>query len=329
LLAALIIGIIVIAFTFDFFNGFHDAANSITTVVSTRVLTPVSAVSLAAFFNFMAFLLFGVAVATTIGSGIVSPSAIDSDVILAALIGAIVWDILTWFFGLPTSSSHALIGGLVGAGVVKAGFGILLWAGLGKTLEFMVISPLAGFGVAFALMSLLMRAFRKKSGALLNRYFKRLQLVSSSLVSLSHGSNDAQKTMGVITALLVATGNLSSFHVPDWVVIFSYGSIALGTFFGGWRIVRTMGFRITKLDPIHGFSAETAAAGVIMSSSLLGIPVSTTHCVSGSIMGVGATKRFSAVRWGVARRIVWTWIVTIPMAALISAVSYLVLAPLL
>ena len=328
MLAPLIIGIVCVAFTFDFFNGFHDAANSITTVISTRVLPPVAAVTLAAFFNFIAFLLFGVAVATTIGSGIVSPSVIDEYVILAALIGAISWDIITWFFGLPTSSSHALIGGLVGAGVVKAGVGVLEWAGLGKTLEFIVISPIAGFAVAFSLMTLLMSAFRKRSGSLLNRYFKRLQLVSSSLVSLAHGSNDAQKTMGVVTALLVATGSLSAFRVPIWVVFASYGSIAFGTFFGGWRIVRTMGFRITKLDPIHGFSAETAAAGVIMSSSLLGIPVSTTHCVSGSIMGVGATKRLSAVRWGVARRIIWTWIVTIPMAALISAAAYYVVGSL-
>jgi len=329
MLSSLVIGIICIAFTFDFFNGFHDAANSITTVVSTRVLPPVGAVTLAAFFNFMAFVLFGVAVATTIGSGIVSPSAIDPYVILAALIGAITWDIVTWFFGLPTSSSHALIGGLVRAAVLKAGAGVLEWAGLSKTLEFMVISPAAGFAVAFALMTLLMSAFRKKSSSLLNRYFKRLQLISSSLVSLAHGSNDAQKTMGVVTALLVATGGLSTFHVPLWVVFASYGSIAFGTFFGGWRIVKTMGFRITKLDPIHGFSAETASAAVIMSSSLMGIPVSTTHCVSGSIMGVGATKSLSSVRWGVARRIIWTWIITIPMAAIISAASYYAIVHLL
>jgi inorganic phosphate transporter, PiT family len=217
----------------------------------------------------------------------------------------------------------------VGAGVAKAGAGVLLWAGLGKTLEFMVISPVLGLVVAFLLMTMLMRTFRKKSSQLLNRYFRRLQLVSSSLVSLSHGSNDAQKTMGVVTALLVATGNLGSFQVPLWAVIAAYSSIALGTFFGGWRIVKTMGFRITKLDPVHGFSAETTAAGVIMGSSLLGIPVSTTHVVSGSIMGVGATRRLSAVRWGVARRIVWAWLVTIPIAAMISGVSYLIIVSLL
>lgn len=329
MLTPLIIGIVVTAYAFDFFNGFHDAANSITTVVSTRALSPIFAVSMAAFFNFVAFLVFGTTVATTIGAGIVAPSAIDVYVILAALTGAIAWDVLTWFFGLPTSSSHALIGGLIGAGIAKAGTGVLVWAGLGKTLEFMVASPVIGFVAAFLLMTLLMSAFRKVSGQLINGYFKRLQLVSSSLVSISHGSNDAQKTMGVVTALLVATGNLSSFAVPIWVVFAAYSAISLGTFFGGWRIVKTMGFKITKLDPVHGFSAETTAAGVIMGSSLLGIPVSTTHCVSGSIMGVGATKRLSAVRWGVARRIVWAWLVTIPLAALISGVTYLALVSLL
>jgi PiT family inorganic phosphate transporter len=328
LLSYFVVGIIVVAYSFDFVNGFHDAANSITTVISTRVLSPVTAVTLAAFFNFVAFLLFGVAVATTIGSGIVNPHAIDQYVILAALLGAICWDVITWYLGLPTSSSHALIGGLVGAGVAKAGAGILEWAGLSKTLEFMVVSPLLGLVVAFLLMTLLMRTFRKRSGQLLNRYFRRLQLISSSLVSLSHGSNDAQKTMGVVTALLVATGNLSAFQVPLWVVLAANASIAMGTFFGGWRIVKTMGFRITKLDPVHGFSAETTAAGVIMGSSLLGIPVSTTHCVSGCIMGVGATKRLSAVRWGVARKIVWAWLVTIPLTAAIAAVVYMVVVTL-
>ncbi len=319
----LILGIIVVAYSFDFFNGFHDAANSITTVVSTRALSPISAVSLAAFFNFIAFLIFGAAVAKTIGAGLVSPVSIDQYVVLAALLGAISWDIITWYVGLPTSSSHALIGGLIGAGVTKAGLGALVWGGLGKTLLFMVVSPMIGFAGAFCVMILLQRRLRRISSPVVNGFFKRLQIVSSSLVSLSHGTNDAQKTMGVVTALLVATGNLSTFAVPLWVAVLASSAIALGTFFGGWRIVRTMGFKITKLDPAHGFSAETAAAGVIIGSSIFGIPVSTTHCVSGSIMGVGATKRLSAVRWGVARRIVWAWLVTIPLSALIASAAYL------
>ncbi|MGD0638083.1 MAG: inorganic phosphate transporter [Nitrososphaerales archaeon] len=319
----LVIGIIVVAFSFDFVNGFHDAANSISTVVSTRALSPPAAVGLAATFNFVAFLIFGFAVASTIGSGIISPSAINSYVILGALLGAISWDLITWFFGLPTSSSHALIGGLIGAGVTEAGPRVLVIASLSKTLLFLVTSPLIGLALAFVLMTLLLRAFRHYSARLVNAYFKRLQILSSSLVSLAHGSNDAQKTMGVVTALLVSTGNLSKFSVPLWVAIMANSAIALGTLFGGWRIVNTMGFKITKLDPVHGFAAETTAAGVIMTSSLLGIPVSTTHCVSGSIMGVGATRRLTAVRWGVARRIVWAWLITIPACAAISCVAYL------
>lgn len=326
---ALIIGIIGIAYLFDFFNGFHDAANSITTVISTRALSPLRAVSLAAFFNFIAFVLFGVAVAKTIGAGIVDPHAVDQYVLLAGLVGAIVWDVITWYFGLPTSSSHALIGGFVGAAVTKAGFGVLVWGGLNKTLTFMVVSPLLGIAVAFFLMTIIMNAFHRRSSQLVNGYFKRLQILSSSLVSLSHGSNDAQKTMGIVTALLVATGNLSTFDVPLWVVLMAHSAIALGTFLGGWRIVRTMGFSITRLDPAHGFSAETTAAGVIIGSSLLGIPVSTTHCVSGSIIGVGATKRLSAVRWGVARRIVWAWLLTIPLSAGIAGLIYLAIVQLL
>ncbi len=321
--APLVIGIIGVAYAFDFFNGFHDAANSITTVVSTRALSPLAAVSLAATFNFVAFLIFGFAVASTIGSGIIAPSAINADVILGALVGAIVWDVITWFFGLPTSSSHALIGGLIGAGVTEAGTHVLVIASLSKTLVFLVASPVIGFVLAFFLMTMLFRAFRRYSAQLINGYFRRLQIASSSLVSLSHGSNDAQKTMGVVTALLVSTGNLSRFSVPIWVAIMANSAIALGTLFGGWRIVKTMGFKITKLDPVHGFAAETTAAAVIMSSSLLGIPVSTTHCVSGSIMGVGATKRLSAVRWGVARRIAWAWLITIPASAAVASLVYL------
>ena len=322
---ALVVGIIGMAYSFDFFNGFHDAANSISTVVSTRALSPLAAVGMAATCNLVAFVIFGFAVASTIGSGIVSPKAIDEYVILGALLGAIAWDVITWFFGLPTSSSHALIGGLIGAGVTAAGAGVLVIPSLSKTLVFLVASPLIGLVVAFAFMTLLLRVFRRQSSQLVNAYFKRLQILSSSLVSLAHGSNDAQKTMGVVTALLVATGNLPKFSVPLWVAILANASIALGTLFGGWRIVKTMGFRITKLDPAHGFAAETTAAGVIMSSSLLGIPVSTTHCVSGSIMGVGATKRLSAVRWGVARRIAWAWLITIPASAAIACLAYMVI----
>ncbi|MGA2664263.1 MAG: inorganic phosphate transporter [Nitrososphaerales archaeon] len=320
---ALVIGIIGTAYAFDFVNGFHDAANSISTVVSTRALSPLAAVALAACFNFVAFLVFGFAVASTIGSGIIALSAASEYVILGALIGAIVWDLTTWILGLPTSSSHALIGGLIGAGVASAGTGVLVIPSLTKTLAFLVVSPLLGFALAFVAMTLLLRVFRRYSTQLVNGYFKRLQILSSSLLSLAHGSNDAQKTMGVVTALLVSTGNLSKFSVPLWVAIMANSAIALGTLCGGWRIVRTMGFKITKLDPIHGFAANTTAAGVIMGSSLLGIPVSTTHCVSGSIMGVGATKRLSAVRWGVARKIAWAWLITIPASAAVAAVVYL------
>ncbi len=325
LLVFLIIGL---AYSFDFFNGFHDAANSVSTVVSTRVLPPLAAVGLAAIFNFIAFAVFGVSVARTIGKGIIQPSVIDQGVVLAALVGAIVWDAVTWYGGLPTSSSHALIGGLVGAALAKAGTGSLLLAGLTPTVAFMFLSPLIGFIVAFGLMALMIHLFFNRSAHSVNRHFRRLQLVSSSLVSLSHGTNDAQKTMGVVTALLVATGNLTSFIVPTWVAVLAATAIALGTFFGGWRIVRTLGFRMTKLDPVHGFSIETSAAAVIIGSSVLGIPVSTTHCVSGSVLGSGATGGFSAVKWGVARRIIWAWIITIPVSGLVAGLVYLVLPPL-
>jgi len=324
----LVIGIIGIAYSFDFVNGFHDSADAISTVVSTRALSPLAAVGMAATFNFVAFLVFGFAVASTIGSGIVTPLAINEYVILAALLGAISWDVITWYFGLPTSSSHALIGGLIGAGVTEGGLGVLAWSSLDKTLTFLVLSPIFGFVGAFVLMTALLNAFHRYSAHMINGYFKRLQLVSSSLVSLAHGSNDAQKTMGVVTALLVTTGYLSKFSVPLWVAVAASSAIALGTFFGGWRIVRTMGFRVTKLDPVHGFAAETTAAGVIMTASVLGIPVSTTHVVTGSIMGVGATRRFSAVRWSVGRRIIWTWLITIPLSAGIACLAYLVISVL-
>ena len=322
LLTVYVIGIVCVAYSFDFVNGFHDAANSVATVISTRVLPPLAAVTMAAFFNFIAFLVFGVAVATTIGSGIVSSSIVTPNLVLAALVGAITWDLITWYLGLPSSSSHALIGGLVGAAITKAGVGSLLWSGLDKTLSFMVLSPIIGFTLSFLLMSALIRLFFASSLHVINRYFRRLQLVSSALVSLSHGTNDAQKTMGIVTALLVSTGYLSTFAVPLWVVILAHTSIALGTFFGGWRIVKTLGFKMTKLDPVHGFTIETGSAVTIIGSSLLGIPVSTTHVVSGGVMGSGATMGAAMVKWGVARRIIWAWIFTIPAAAVMSAAVY-------
>ena len=284
-----ILGIVAVAYSFDFVNGFHDSANSIATVISTKVLSPVAAVSMAAFFNFIAFAIFGVAVATTIGSGIISSSIVTPEIVLAALIGAIAWDLATWYLSLPSSSSHALIGGLVGAAIIKAGVGSLVWSGLDKTLAFMVISPIIGFVLAFGLMSSLIRVFFSAPLHVVNRYFRRLQLVSSALVSLSHGTNDAQKTMGVVTALLFSVGWIPSFSVPTVVAVLAATSIALGTFFGGWRIVKTLGFRMTKLDPVHGVSIETASAVTIIFASFLGIPVSTTHVVSGSVMGSGAT----------------------------------------
>jgi len=320
-----ILGIIFVAYCFDFINGFHDSANSVATVISTKVLSPVGAVAMAAFFNFIAFAVFGVAVATTIGKGIISSSIVTPELVLAALLGAIVWDLVTWYLGLPSSSSHALIGGLVGAAVVKAGFGSLLWSGLDKTLIFMILSPIIGFALAFCLMTGLIRSFFRIPLGVVNRYFRRFQLVSSALVSLSHGTNDAQKTMGVVTALLVSVNWIPSFNVPIPVAVAAATSIALGTFFGGWRIVKTLGFRLTRLDPVHGFSIETASAVTIIGSSLLGIPVSTTHVVSGSVMGSGATMGAATVKWGVARRIIWAWLVTIPTAAVVAALGYVIL----
>ena len=323
MLAPYVIGIIAVAYGFDFVNGFHDSANSISTVISTKVLPPVAAVSMAAFFNFIAFAVFGVAVATTIGQGIVNPDVVTPALILAALLGAIAWDLVTWYLGLPSSSSQALIGGLVGVALVKAGVGSLGFAGLEKTLSFMIISPVIGFILAFGLMTFLIRAFFTVPLHVVNRYFRKLQLISSALVSLSHGTNDAQKTMGVVTALLVSTGYLSTFVVPLWVAVLAASAIAFGTFFGGWRIVKTLGFRMTRLDPVHGFSIETASAATIIVSSLFGIPVSTTHVVSGGVMGSGATMGASTVRWGVARRIIWAWILTIPLSAVMAALAYI------
>ncbi len=323
---ALVVFIVLVALLFDFFNGFHDAANSIATVVSTRVLTPLQAVVWAAFFNFVAAFGFGVSVATTVGRGVVHPEVIDQWVILAGLLGAIAWDVITWYWGLPTSSSHALIGGLAGAGITKAGFGSLVPAGLIKIGLFMVLAPVIGFGVGLLMMFLTLWTFRRVHPGRVDRLFRRLQLVSAGAYSLGHGTNDAQKTMGVIAVLLFSTGHLGpQFYVPFWVVLSAHAAIGLGTLFGGWRIVRTMGMRITKLRPVGGFSAEAAGAITLIGTAIGGIPVSTTHTISGSIMGVGSITRFSAVRWGVAGRIVVAWVFTIPAAGLVSALTWFLL----
>jgi PiT family inorganic phosphate transporter len=317
---------VLVALIFDFINGFHDAANSIATVVSTRVLTPLQAVVWAAFFNFVAAFGFGVQVATTVGKGVVHADVVDQWVILAALVGAIAWDLITWWWGLPTSSSHALIGGFAGAAVVKAGFGSLVIGGLVKIGVFMMLAPLIGLVVGFLMMVLTMWTFRRQTPGRVDRVFRRGQLLSAAAYSLGHGTNDAQKTMGIIAVLLFTTGHLGpEFYVPFWVIMSAHAAIALGTMTGGWRIVRTMGMRITKLRPVGGFCAETAGAVTLIGTALGGIPVSTTQTISGSIMGVGAIQRFSAVRWGVAGRILWAWILTIPASALVAAATWFLL----
>ncbi|MBI4247398.1 MAG: inorganic phosphate transporter [Candidatus Rokubacteria bacterium] len=322
----LVVFIVLVALVFDFINGFHDAANSIATVVSTRVLTPLQAVIWAAFFNFVAVFVFGVHVATTVGKGVVEANVIDHWVILAALVGAIAWDLITWHWGLPTSSSHALIGGFAGAAVVKAGLGSLIAAGLVKIGVFMVLAPLIGLGGGFAMMLATVWTFRRATPGRVDSLFRRLQLLSAAAYSLGHGTNDAQKTMGIIAVLLFSTGYLGAhFYVPVWVIVAAGVAIGLGTLAGGWRIVKTMGMRITKLRPVGGFCAETAGAFTLIGTAMAGIPVSTTHTITGSIMGVGALQRFSAVRWGVAGRIVWAWIFTIPASAAIAAASWLLL----
>jgi PiT family inorganic phosphate transporter len=321
-----VVFIVVVALVFDFINGFHDAANSIATVVSTRVLTPLQAVVWAAFFNFVAAFGFGVHVATTVGKGVVHADVVDQWVILAGLIGAIAWDLVTWWWGLPTSSSHALIGGFVGAAVVKAGFGSLVAPGLIKIGVFMVLAPLIGFVVGFLLMLLTIWLFRNATPGRVDRIFRRGQLLSAAAYSLGHGTNDAQKTMGIVAVLLFTTGHLGSeFYVPFWVVLSAHAALALGTMAGGWRIVKTMGMRITKLRPVGGFCAETAGAVTLIGTAMAGIPVSTTQTISGAIMGVGSLQRFSAVRWGVAGRILWAWILTIPASALVAAATWLLL----
>jgi PiT family inorganic phosphate transporter len=322
----LVVFIVVVALVFDFINGMHDAANSIATVVSTRVLTPLQAVVWAAFFNFVAAFGFGVEIARTVGKGVVEANVVDEWVILAGLTGAIVWDLVTWYWGLPTSSSHALIGGFAGAAVMKAGLGSLVTAGLVKIGVFMILAPLIGLTVGFLMMLLTINVFKRETPGRVDRFFRRGQLVSAAAYSLGHGTNDAQKTMGIIAVLLFSTGHLGpEFYVPFWVVLAAHAAMGLGTMAGGWRIVKTMGMRITKLRPVGGFCAETAGALTLIGTAIAGIPVSTTQTISGSIMGVGAIQRFSAVRWGVAGRIITAWILTIPASAGIAAVTWLAL----
>lgn len=330
----LVVIIVLLALAFDYTNGFHDAANSIATVVSTRVLSPGKAVALAAFFNFVAFFFAGHHVASTIGKGLIDVSLIDQWVILSGLVGAIVWNLTTWWFGLPTSSSHALVGAYAGAAVTKAGFGVVLWhlsdwpKGWPGTLSFIVISPILGLIFGSLLMITMHWTFRNSSPSRVDKIFRFLQLFSASLFSFSHGSNDAQKTMGIIMAALIADGVIAKgvSDPPFWVAFAAYAAIGLGTLSGGWRIVKTMGSKITKLKPIGGACAETGAGLAILIASELGVPVSTTHTITGAIVGVGSTHRLSAVRWGVAGRIVWAWIITIPAAAGIAAAAYSLLS---
>jgi inorganic phosphate transporter, PiT family len=320
---AALVSLIMIALLFDFLNGLHDAANSIATIVSTRVLRPRYAVFWASFFNFIAFLFFGLHVAQTLGTGIVDANVVDPRVTFAALMGAIVWNILTWVMGIPSSSSHALVGGLVGAGTAKAGLGGVVWSGLSKTAAAIVLSPLVGFIFALFLVLLVSWAFIRATPFAVDSTFRRLQFVSASLYSLGHGGNDAQKTMGIIAALLYSQGQLRGvFHVPLWVVLACQAAMALGTLFGGWRIVRTMGSRITRLTPMQGFCAETGGAITLFIATWFGVPVSTTHTITGAIVGVGAARRSSAVHWGVASNIVVAWVLTLPAAALIAAGVY-------
>jgi PiT family inorganic phosphate transporter len=332
-----VLAILFVALAFDFINGFHDAANSIATVVSTRVLSPSAAVVWAAFWNFVAAFVFGTAIAKTIGKGMIDLSVVDSTVILGGLLGAIIWDLVTWWLGLPTSSSHALVGGYGGAAVAKAGFTAIIAGGWVKTLVFIVIAPMLGLTLALVLTVALSWALRRSLPRRVDKAFRVLQLVSAAAYSLGHGTNDAQKTMGIIVALLVSSQALfvnfpipafhitNAEHIPTWVILAAHAAIGLGTMAGGWRIVKTMGQRITKLTPFGGFCAETSGAITLFIASHFGIPVSTTHTITGAITGVGAAQRFSAVRWGVAQRIVWAWILTIPASAGIGGLAYLLL----
>jgi len=319
------ISICIVALIFDFLNGFHDAANSIATVVSTRVLSPRQAVLWAAFFNFVAAFVFGTAVAKTIGGGMIRLEMVNLTVILAGLLGAIFWNLFTWYFGIPVSSSHALIGGYAGAAFAKAGWQAIVLSGWTKTLLFIVLSPLIGMALGFFLMVAVLWLCRDYAPRRADTYFRRLQLCSAAAYSLGHGTNDAQKTMGIIAGVLFTAGILDHFYIPYWVVLLAHTAIGLGTLAGGWRVVKTMGMKITKLKPIGGFCAETAAAVSLFGTAMAGIPVSTTHTIAGGIMGVGSVQRLSAVRWGVARTIVWAWVLTIPVSALAAAGAYLVL----
>ncbi len=314
-----------IALTFDFLNGFHDAANSIATVVSTRVLSPRIAVIWAAFFNFVAAFTFGTAVARTMGHGMIRLEAVTLYVILAALIGAIVWDIVTWYYGLPVSSSHALMGGYAGAAVARSGWSVIIPGGWTKTLLFIGLSPIIGLVIGAGLMIAMYWLFRNFSPARVDRHFRKLQLLSAAAYSFGHGTNDAQKTMGIIAGVLFTAGILDHFYIPFWIVLMAHTAIGLGTLAGGWRIVRTMGMRITRLKPMGGFCAETAAAISLLGAAHAGIPVSTTHTIAGGIMGVGSVQRFSAVHWGVATKIIWAWVLTIPAAALVSSLCFLLI----
>ncbi|MBN1191511.1 MAG: inorganic phosphate transporter [Dehalococcoidales bacterium] len=320
-----IIVIIAIALAFDYTNGMHDAANSISTIVSTRVLTPKQAIVWAAVFNFVAFLIFGTSVAKTIGSGMIDISTVTPTVILAGVLGAISWNMITWYFGLPSSSSHALIGGYAGAAIAHSGFGVILLAGWYKTLIFIALAPAIGLVMGFVLKVITTWLIHKQRPSTINNWSRYLQLLSAAAYSLGHGGNDAQKTMGIITGLLFTSGLISEFKVPLWVVLSAHSAIALGTLSGGWRIVKTMGQKITKLMPIDGFCAETASAASIFLATHMGVPVSTTHVITGAISGVGACKRLTAVRWGLTLRIVWAWIFTIPAAGIIAFILYLIL----
>ncbi|MFN3791585.1 inorganic phosphate transporter [Massilia sp.] len=316
--------LVLLALVFDFMNGFHDSANSIATVVSTGVLKPQHAVAMAAFFNFIAIFVVNMKVAQTIGKGTIDPHVVDHYVIFGALVGAITWNIITWYYGIPSSSSHALIGGLVGAAVAKAGTGSLIAGGLLKTVAFIVVAPLLGFALGTIIMLIVSWTFVKSTPRKVDTWFRRLQLASAAAYSLGHGGNDAQKTMGIIWMLLIAAGTVSATatHPPAWVIISCYAAIAFGTLFGGWRIVKTMGQKITKLKPVGGFCAETGGAMTLLMSSYFGIPVSTTHTITGAIVGVGASQKMSAVRWGVAGNIVWAWVFTIPASAFMAAIAW-------
>jgi PiT family inorganic phosphate transporter len=316
--------LVVLALAFDFMNGFHDAANSIATVVSTGVLRPGQAILFAAFFNFLAIFIFHLSVAATVGKGIVQPGIVDTHVVFGALVGAITWNVITWYYGIPSSSSHALIGGIVGAVIAKSGAGALISGGIFKTVAFIFISPLLGFLLGSMMMVLVAWVFRRTLPSRVDRWFRRLQLVSAGAYSLGHGGNDAQKTIGIIWMMLIATGYVSATDTspPTWTIVCCYIAIAMGTMFGGWRIVKTMGQKITKLKPVGGFCAETGGAITLFVATAMGVPVSTTHTITGAIVGVGSTQRASAVRWGVAGNIVWAWIFTIPASAFVAAIAY-------